>query len=118
MNTKFGHIEIFVKDPLGSMKFYIDVLGFKLDTIQNEKFVWLTSGNYVVLLRPGEETVNAENYQSSKTGFVMYTDDLEKTKELLTGRGLEFKGTDGSDKCLTFTDIDGNWFQLVNPNEH
>ena len=21
-------------------------------------------------------------------------------------------------KCYTFTDLDGNWFQLVNPNDH
>ncbi len=118
MNPTFRHIEIFVKDPQSSMKFYTDVLGFELETVQHEKFVWLKSGSYVILLRPGKNSEQAENYQSAKTGFVLYTEDLEKTKALLTGRGLEFRGTDGSDNCLTFTDPDGNWFQLVNPDEH
>ncbi len=118
MNPTFGHIEIFVKDPMVSKDFYIDVLGFELETVQNDKFVWLKSGNYVILFRPGRDKVTFDNYQSAKTGFVLYTDDLDKTKDELINRGLEFKGTDGSDKCLTLTDPDGNWFQLVNPNEH
>ncbi len=118
MNPNFGHIEVFVKDPAESMKFYIDVLGFELETIQNDKFVWLKSGNYVILLRPGINSLNTENYQSAKTGFVLYSDNLDITKKELQSRGLVFKGTDGSDRCLTFTDPDGNWFQLVNPEEH
>ncbi len=118
MEMNFGHIEVFVKDPMISKDFYIDILGFELETIQNEKFVWLKSGNYEVLLRPGKETETAENYQSAKTGFVFYTTDLESAKKELQNRGLVFKGTDGSDRCLTFTDPDGNWFQLVDPNDH
>ena len=31
----------------------------------------------------------------------------------LRERGLEFRGTDGSESCLTFMDPDGNWFQLA-----
>ena len=118
MNPVFGHIEVFVKDPMSAKDFYINVLGFELDTIQNDKFVWLKSGTYVILLRPGKEQAEQPDYQSARAGFVMYTDNLEKTKSELARRGLEFKGTDGSDKFLTFTDPDGNWFQLVNPSEH
>lgn len=118
MDQNFGHIEVFVKDPMISKDFYIDILGFELETVQNGKFVWLKSGNYVILLRPGKETELAENYQSAKTGFVLYTADLDSAKKELQNRGLVFKGTDGSERCLTFTDPDGNWFQLVNPAEH
>jgi len=118
MECKFGHIEVFVKDPLVSKDFYTDVLGFELETIQQDKFVWLKSGSYVILLRPGKAPEAAANYQTARTGFVMYTNDLDKTGAELLSRGLMFKGTDGSDRCLTFTDPDGNWFQLVNPDEH
>lgn len=118
MNPTFGHIEVFVKDPMVSKDFYIDVLGFELETVQNDKFVWLKSGNYAILLRPGKDIVTFDNYQSAKTGFVLFTNDLVILKSDLQKRGLVFKGTDGSDKCLTFTDPDGNWFQLVNPDEH
>ena len=47
----FGHLEIFVKDPLAAKDFYVNVLGFKLES-------------------------------------------------------------------LTFTDPDGNWFPLIDPNNH
>ena len=42
--------------------------------------------------------------------------DLEKSRNELISRGLIFRGTDGSDECLTFTDPDGNWFQLTDPD--
>ncbi len=96
MEIKLGHIEVFVKDPMASKEFYSGVLGFELDKIQQDKFVWLRAGEYTILLRPAAE--------SERT-------DLEN-------KGLVFKGTDGSERCLTFTDPDGNWFQLVNPDEH
>ena len=114
---KIGHIEIFVEDPARSKEFYEKILGFEIVEIQNDKFVWLKSGDNEFLLRSGRHRNNVNEYKNSDTGFVLYTDDLEKSRNTLISKGLEFKGTDGSDTCLTFTDPDGNWFQLVNP-EH
>ncbi len=113
-----GHIEIFVKDPLESKEFYEDVLGFTIKDIQKDKYVWLKKGQAEVLLRPRKNHLEIKNYQSTNIGLVLYTGDLEKAVEDLTSKGLKFKGTDISEKCLTFTDPDGNWFQLVNPNDH
>jgi len=117
---ELGHIEIFVKNPLESKKFYTDLLGFELVDVQDDKFVWLKSGDSLILLRPGNYSSGLESseYNKSKSGLVIYTDNLERTSEKLKSKGLEFKGTDGNDKCLTFTDHDGNWFQLVNPEDH
>ncbi len=116
---KFGHTEIFVKDPMKSKVFYIDVLGFELVEIQIDKFVWLKSGDALILLRPSAGNgTRAADYGSADTGFVIYTDNLQESALKMKSRGLVFRGTDGSDKCLTFTDPDGNWFQLVNPNDH
>ena len=115
MSTKFGHIELFVKDPLKSKDFYVDILGFNLDVIQHNKLVWLYKEDKIVMLRPGSPANDAKNYQSASAGYVLYTDDLEAEAANLRSLGLEFKGTDGSDSCLTFTDPDGNWFQLVDP---
>ncbi|MBL8006310.1 MAG: VOC family protein [Ignavibacteria bacterium] len=114
---KFGHIEIFVKDPLKIKEFYEKILGFEIVAVQQEKFVWMKLGENEILLRPGKNNLKAKEYEDSNTGFVLYTSDLVKTKNELAGRGLEFRGTDGSENCLTFTDPEGNWFQLVNP-EH
>lgn len=57
------------------------------------------------------------NYQSSISGIVLYTINLVKTAEEFKRRDLKFMGNVGSDKCLTFTDPDGNWFQLIDTNE-
>ena len=113
-----GHIEIFVKDPLKSKEFYKDVLGFTIEDIQKDKYVWLKKDETEILLRPRKNHLQIMNYKSTNIGLVLYTDDLNKTVKELTSRGLKFKGTDLSEKCLTFTDPDGNWFQLVNPNDH
>lgn len=118
LKLETGHIELFVKDPITSKDFYIDILGFDLEVIQHEKIVWMTKNNLTVMLRPGKPPAPAENYQSANIALVLYTDDLEKCAEELKSKGLEFKGKDGSSRCLTFTDYDGNWFQLVNPKEH
>ncbi|MBX7041414.1 MAG: VOC family protein [Ignavibacteria bacterium] len=115
---KFGHVEIFVKDPVRSRDFYESVLGFKVIDIQDELFVWLKSDEFHLLLRPGNPAESSAEYSSSNTGFVLYTDDLPGTVERLQANGLRFNGNDGSEKCPTFRDPDGNWFQLVNPNDH
>jgi len=112
-----GHLEIFVRDPLASKDFYVDVLGFELVTVQGSQFVWLKSGTTEVLLRPGKASTQSETYESTHIALVLYTDDLDKSAESLRAKGLQFKGNDGSPRCLTFTDGDGNWFQLTNPNE-
>ncbi|UCG69119.1 MAG: VOC family protein [Thermoplasmata archaeon] len=113
-----GHIEIFVKDPLKSKEFYKNVLGFTIEDIQKDKYVWLKKDQTEILLRPGKNHQQIMNYQSTNIGLVLYTNDLDKSVKELTSRGLKFKGTDLSEKCLTFTDPDGNWFSLVNPIDH
>lgn len=116
MNTSIGHVEIFVKDPLKSRDFYTDILGFRLEEIQNDKFVWLSMNDRQVLLRPGENLNPVSSYQKSNMAVVIYTDDMKGTMDTYISRGLEIKGDDT--RCPVFTDPDGNWFQLVNPNKH
>lgn len=111
-----GHIELFVTDVRKSYNFYREILGCTLVSDQ-DSVVWLMFGSIEILLRPGKPPVS-ERYSSAAFGLVLYTDNLSESKKLLENKGVVFKGTDGSDKCLTFTDPDGHWFQLVNPNDH
>ena len=115
---RLGHIDIFVKDPLKSRIFYEDVLGFEFEIVQKNKFVWMRNKNIEILLRPKTNEFNIKKYEDSNFGLIFYTDNLEKTKEELIQKGVVFKGIDLSEKCLTFTDPDGNWLQLVNPIDH
>lgn len=118
MKLKPGHLELFVRNPLQSKDFYEKSLGFQIEEIQNEQFVWMRLGDLTVLLRPGSPQQAPDRYQDSSSGIVLYTDHLESTRDELLDRGVLFRGTDGSERCLTFTDPDGNWFQLVDPDHH
>lgn len=114
---KIGHIELFVAEPLASKQFFEDVLGFELAVMQSEKLIWLKCGEVEILLRPAKASHRSPSYQEASSAIVLYTDDVQKTAAKLREKGLVFKGTDGAPDCLTFTDLDGHWFQLVNP-EH
>ena len=116
---KLGHIELFVQDPEESRQFYEDTLGFEVTSVQAEgRVVWVKLGETEILLRPGPGAPAAAQYQSAAAGLTLYTDDLDATVERLESKGLALAGLDGSDRCLTFQDPDGNWFQLVDPSDH
>lgn len=117
MELKSGHIELFVADPLQAKEFYRK-LGFRVQEIQLERYVWMGLDGLTILLRPDRTPLSTDTYQKAPSGIVLYTDNLSEARTELESKGIQFKGTDGSDYCLTFTDDDGNWFQLVNPNDH
>lgn len=113
---RFGHAEIFVSNPSKSRDFYETVLGFKVETVQHDgSIIWMKHGATTFLLRPGRQAPETKTYQNAASALVLYTDDLPAAVSGLKARGLEFKGFDGPETCLTFTDPDGNWFQLVDP---
>jgi catechol 2,3-dioxygenase-like lactoylglutathione lyase family enzyme len=104
-----------VRDIQAARRFYVDVLGFEnVDEQHRGRIVWLKLGDREFLLRPGKPPAAETAYQQARAGIVLFTDDLPATLAALTARGLEIKGDDGPG-CHTFTDLDGNWFQLVNP---
>ena len=117
MSVTIGHIEVFVEDPVRSMTFYRDVLGFEVLEVQQQKYVWLKLGDAQVLLRPGKNATRVDAYLKSPQAIVLYTNDLAGTLARLKSRGLEIRGFDGPPCCPTFTDPDGHWFQLVDPAE-
>ena len=115
---RIGHIEFFVRDPLVSRRFYESVLGFEVVAVQGRN-VWVRLGDVEILLRPGAAATPAATYGSAGAGIVLYVDDLPAARAKLEASGLQFDGWDGgNEKCPTFRDPDGHWFQLVNPNDH
>jgi catechol 2,3-dioxygenase-like lactoylglutathione lyase family enzyme len=115
---KIGHIELFVTNPIASKEFYVEKLGFELLTVQQEQFVWLKLGDAEILLRPGVSYPAPPIYSGGRSGIVLYTDDLLGTVEIFRQRGVVFGVPDGADRCYTFMDPDGHWFQLVDPADH
>lgn len=114
----FGHIEIFSIDPARAQAFYQDLLGFELTTVQPGGHIWLKKDQVEILIRPGQPPRSPDRYEHSAVGFVLYTDRLDQVLAEARQRGLEVKGVVDSARCFTFTDPDGNWFQLVDPAEH
>ena len=114
---RIGHIELFVRDPLASRDFYELVLGFEVVAVQGTN-VWVKLGDVEILLRRGSGASGGATYASATAGIVLYVDDLPAARAQLESRGLTFDGCDGGEKCPTFRDPDGHWFQLVNPQEH
>ena len=116
---RIGHIELFVKDPLLSRDFYVGVLGFELVAEQGPegqppRFIWLSCGGREILLRPGQPRA-VVTYQQAQSGIVLYSDKLEQTLAELKASGLNINGEDTG--CPCFSDPDGHWWQLVNPEE-
>lgn len=115
---KLGHLELFVENPLASLPFYRDVLGFEVTTIQDNKFVWLKLGQQEILLRPGRPLFTPPTYNDARFGIVLYVDNLPGIVETLRQRGLTVECMLDEPDCYVFADKDGNWFQLVDPSEH
>jgi catechol 2,3-dioxygenase-like lactoylglutathione lyase family enzyme len=105
------HVEIFVSDPMKSKDFYQNVLGFEVTGIQADKYIWLKLGEKEILLRPKSGEPNTRPFNASDSNIVLCSNDPADTLQLLKSRGLQVKGHDGG--CPTFTDLDGNWFQLI-----
>lgn len=118
MSMQFGHIEVLCHHVERARQFYVDILGAEITVEQGEQLIWLQLGSQEILLRQGQPQIPAGRYEDAATGFVLYTDNLEQTRKQLVHRGLVFRGTVDTEKCLTFTDPDGNWFQLVDPQDH
>ena len=116
LKPRIGHIEMFVNNVDKATRFYIEILDFELETDQGN-VKWIKKDHLEILLRPGKPKINSR-YEDSNIGFVLYTEDLNETRQNLLAKGLEFKGTVDSEKCLTFTDLDGHWWQLVDPHDH
>lgn len=116
---RIGHIELFVTDPAQARQFYEEVLGFEVTAVQGDgQFIWLKLDGTEILLRPGQESPFVSAYDQATAGLVLYANDVPQVARDLAQRGLTFRGSDGDEGCLTFTDPDGHWFQLVNPESH
>lgn len=112
---RWGHIELFVPDPVALLPFYRDLLGFSVTTVQGGQFVWLALGAVELLLRPGHPPHPAANYAAAPAGYVLYTDDLSSVVQRLRAGGVVCQPLVGEPDCYVFTDPAGHWFQLVDP---
>ncbi|MCH7904234.1 MAG: VOC family protein [Armatimonadetes bacterium] len=110
MSIKIGHIEVFCKDTAEARDWYVDVLGARPVSEQDE-YQWVEIGGTEILLRPGKG-VPGGGYKDSAVALVLYVEDAAVFKEQLENNGVEVTHGD-NDECLTFQDPDGHWIQAV-----
>ena len=117
---RVGHLELPVANPLESMSFYVDMLGFELVANQGDQFIWVKAGAQELLLKPAEADSARGDPDTgplpTRRNICLYTDDLDAELVRLRGAGIEPTLGDGC--CWYFRDPDGHQFQLVDPSDH
>ena len=132
MITRMSHVLVWVKNQQEALEFYRDKLGFEVDTDAKigEDFRWLTMriksqpGFEIILMEPNPGMMLDEESAAQLRslvdkgvpgGGVFEADDIYKTYDELTKRGVEFKGPPSVQSWGTATvrkDNSGNWFSL------
>ncbi len=146
MVTKFSHTTLFVLDQEKAYDFYVNILGFKVNTdaLMENGYRWLTVNPpeqpdlEVVLMEVLHESMiksaaSPEGLdEESRNAFrvllekgimgagVMHTNDCRAAYEELKAKGVQFKGEPKEQfygiEAVMF-DGCGNWFSLTEPKE-
>lgn len=146
MITKFSHTTLFVLDQQKAYDFYVNTLGFKVNTDapMGNGFRWLTLNppeqpdlEIVLMDILHESMIKSEESpegfdEESRNAFkvllekgilgagVMHTPDCRATYEELKSKGVQFKGEPKEQfygiEAVMF-DGCGNWFSVTQPRE-
>ena len=138
MVTKLSHTSLFVNDQDKAYDFYVNKLGFKVNTDAKMEngFRWLTVNppnqpDLEVVLFPATSEANGFDEDVRKAlkllldkgvmgAGVLYTPDCRATYEELKSKGVQFKSEPKEQfygiECVV-TDGCGNWFSMTQPRE-
>lgn len=113
MISSIGDVAVVVSDGKEAARWYSEKLGFKIYSSEGH---WITVGpagaTTVIHLCEGK-------LEPGNTGIGLLADDIQKTYEELSGKGVEFTkkpADEGWGMYAMFKDMDGNEFWL-NPKE-
>ena len=136
MITKFSHVTLYVTDQAKAKDFYVNVLGFKLNTDvkMDNGFRWLSVNPpdqpdlQITLLSPltgfmfkDDDVINAFRVLLEKGALgagVMHTPDCIATYEELKSKGVHFSSAPKEQFYgieAVITDGCGNWFSMTQP---
>jgi catechol 2,3-dioxygenase-like lactoylglutathione lyase family enzyme len=138
MVTKLSHTSLFVTDQDKAYDFYVNKLGFKVNTDakMDNGFRWLTVNppeqpDLEIVLFPATSAVNGFDQEVRDAlkillekgvmgAGVLMTPDVRATYEELKGKGVQFKSEPKEQfygiECIV-NDGCGNWFSLTQPKE-
>ena len=107
---KFDHVEMNVKDVKKAMEFFIEKLGFELESVIEGEGVFVKSGDVSIGLFEGEPL--------GLKHIALTVDDVEKIYRELKNRGVEFLFEPLTNMytgrmVADFKDLDGNVWQIT-----
>ena|SRR5688500_18825107 len=139
MVTKLSHTSIYVNDQEKAYDFYVNKLGFKVNTDAKMEngFRWLTVNppeqpDFEVVLFPATSDVNGFDPDVRDAmkllldkgvmgAGVLETPDVMATYQELKAKGVQFKSEPKEQfygvECIV-TDGCGNWFSMTQPKPH
>jgi glyoxylase I family protein len=118
MNLEIQHVEIHVSSLENAKDFYINKLGLEvLEENTSLNLIALKAGGVRVSIFGGYEPDKNPFERKVSTHIIFRTDDLEKTIEELTKRGVVFKGeifeAPGFIRDIITADPDGNIIEIA-----
>lgn len=136
MVTRLSHTSLFVNDQNKAYDFYVNKLGFKVNTdaTMDNGFRWLTvtapnAPDHEIVLFPATSKMNGLDEEAQKAlkvllekgvmgAGVLETNNCRATYEELKGKGVQFKSEPKEQfygiECIV-TDGCGNWFSMTEP---
>ena len=136
MISRLSHTSLFVSDQDKAYDFYVNKLGFKVNTdaTMDNGFRWLTvtapdAPNHEIVLFPANNKLNGLDEDAKKAlkllldkgvmgAGVLETKDCFATYEELKAKGVQFKSEPKEQfygiECIV-TDGCGNWFSMTQP---
>jgi glyoxylase I family protein len=118
MNLQLHHVEIHVSSVEKAKEFYVTKLGLEiLEEIPALNLLALKAGSVRISIFGGYEPDRDPFAKKAGTHIILRTDDIQKTKEELTKRGVVFKGeifeAPGFIRDIATTDPDGNVIEIA-----
>jgi catechol 2,3-dioxygenase-like lactoylglutathione lyase family enzyme len=111
------HVVFHVKDLARARKFYMDLLGMKIDH-ESSWQLFLKCGNQGVALfevEEGEEICGGT--EVNHMALRLSSGDYERVKGILENAGIKVTARDRDPHCIYFSDPDGHRLQLLMPGE-
>ncbi|MFC7392644.1 VOC family protein [Scopulibacillus cellulosilyticus] len=123
---KLSHIRLLVKDYITSLKFYRDVMGFKVIWgDENTNYISFKTGGSEIALFPrnqmalslGESNRPFDVERQSSQCLIIAVDNVDSTYDLLKSKGIEtvnapHNQNDWGIRCFHLYDPDGNLIEI------
>ena len=112
--TGIDHVVLWVSDLERSKRFYMDILGMKVNHESDwQAFLWCGEGDQVALFQQRDGSPVKTGAELNHMALRMEPSSYEEVKARLEQEGIEVSGRAGDPTCIYFNDPDGHRLQLL-----